>query len=29
LTRFYKGDYSKAAGGRDFDYYRLQLMARW
>ncbi|WP_338308630.1 alginate export family protein [Bradyrhizobium sp. TM233] len=25
----YAGDYIRAAGGRDFDYYRLQLMARW
>lgn len=28
-SHIYAGDYSKAAGGRDFDYYRLQLMARW
>jgi hypothetical protein len=25
----FAGDYILAAGGRDFDYYRLQLMARW
>lgn len=28
-SHIYAGDYSKAAGSRDFDYYRLQLMARW
>lgn len=39
LTRFvqvhalyahiFAGQYLKDAGGRNFDYYRLQVMARW
>ncbi|ABD87773.1 conserved hypothetical protein [Rhodopseudomonas palustris BisB18] len=28
-SHVYAGGYVVAAGGRDFDYYRLQLMARW
>lgn len=28
-SHVYAGSYVVAAGGRDFDYYRLQLMARW
>ncbi len=28
-AHIYAGQYVRDAGGRDFDYYRLQLMARW
>jgi hypothetical protein len=28
-AHIYAGRYIRDAGGRDFDYYRLQLMARW
>ena len=28
-SRTFAGQYIENAGGRSFDYYRLQIMARW
>jgi hypothetical protein len=28
-AHIFAGQYIRDAGGRDFDYYRLQVMARW